>query len=91
MSKLPVPTMSATMGGVITNRVKIAKRKQASTQTVLRRYRTDPLVRGMDTAIVSISMPAAELAALDELAEQTQMARSHLIRQAVKHFAEKLR
>lgn len=75
--------------GVKTNRVKRV-RKAASAGTATARYKQDPNVRGMDTAVTCISMPTVELVQLDAMCERVNMARSHFIRQAVKHFAEKL-
>jgi hypothetical protein len=84
-------TASATITrGAKTNRVRV-KRVARSAGTAMARYRADPTVRGLETAIVCISMPAEELAALDAACERTQMARSHFLRQAAKHFAEKTR
>lgn len=69
------------------NRVKV-KRVARSAGTAIRRFRADPAVRGLETAMVCISLPVAELVSLDEVCERVQMARSHFIRQAVKHFAQ---
>lgn len=97
---LPDPSLSASVDGVITNRVRVRPKKKrgparkqftaASAGTALARYRADPSVRGQDTAKLCISMPVAELAALDAMAERTQMARSFFIRQAIKHFIVKV-
>jgi predicted transcriptional regulator len=53
----------------------------------LRRYRRDPLVRGLDTTQTTISLPVEELARIDELARRVQMSRSCFLRQAAKYFA----
>jgi hypothetical protein len=73
--------------GTKTNRVRVKRPK--SPGHVRKRYRQDPAVRGMDSTVVAISLPIAELEALDAMCDRTQMARSHFIRQAVKHFGEK--
>lgn len=87
MSKLPTPTASArVIRGVKTNRMKRSK----SPGSVLSRYRKDPTTRGFDCTTVCISVPVAELAEMDAFAERCQMARSHMIRQAVKHFIAKV-
>lgn len=90
---LDVRTTATLTPGVKTQRVaKVrAKRKATSAGTAMRRFRKDPTTRGLDYAMVCISIPVGELAALDEVAERAQMARSHFIRQAVKHFAEKVK
>lgn len=63
------------------------KRKtERSTQRALIRFKKDPLVRGLDFTVISVSLPAEELAAMDELCERLRVARSHLIRSAVKRF-----
>lgn len=80
---------TADIGGKRTNRVRV-RRKAASAGTAMRRFRKDPLTRGLDYAMVCISIPVAELAALDAIAERVSMARSHFIRQAVRHFAAKV-
>lgn len=49
-------------------------------------YRQDPAVRGMDTAIICASLPVGELVELDAACERLRLARSHLIRLAVKAF-----
>lgn len=90
MSTLPKPTLSARIEGKRTNRVKV-KRAAASPGTAMRSYRQDPTVRGMDTVVIAVSLPAGELAALDAMCERVQMARSHFLRQAAKHFAEKVK
>ena len=83
--RLPEPRLSAQVGGKKTNRVKMRSAGKAMNQ-----YRQDPSVRGMDTVVVAISIPAGELAEMDAFAARVQMARSHLIRQAVKHFRVKV-
>ncbi len=90
MSGLPKPTMSATIGGKITNRVRVA-RPSKSAGTAMARYRQDPTVRGHDTVVVAISIPAAELEAIDAMCESAQMARSHYLRQAAKYFATRIK
>ncbi len=87
---LPKPTMTASLSGKRTNRVRV-KRRAVSAGTATRRYLKDPSTRGLDTAIVCISLPVEELVALDAVCERTQMARSHFLRQAAKHFAEKVK
>lgn len=82
-------TATADIGGKKTNRVRV-RRKAASAGTALARYRKDPSTRGLDVVQVCISMPAAELVDLDATATRVQMARSHFIRAAVKHFATKV-
>lgn len=72
--------------GTKTNRVRV-KRRQQSAGTARKAYRSDPAVRGMDTAVFCASMPVGELEQLDAVCAEVQMARSHFIRQAVKHFA----
>jgi len=57
-----------------------------SPQAALRSYRQDPTVRGLDYVVVAYCLPVAELAALDVVCESVQMARSHFLRQATKHF-----
>lgn len=42
------------------------------------------------TKVISISLAESEIAALDAAAERASMARSHFIREAVKHYAAKL-
>ena len=83
--RLPEPRLTANVGGKKTNRVKMRSAGKAMDQ-----YRQDPSVRGMDTVVVAISIPAGELADLDAFAARVRMARSHLIRQAVKHFRVKV-
>lgn len=79
---------TATIAGAKTNRVRMGKSTQSecSVQRAMIRYRKDPTVYGLKAVVTCISMPTEELAALDELAEELQMARSHLIRAAVKQF-----
>lgn len=86
---LPKPTMTAVVSGKRTNRVRV-KRGATSAGTATRRYRKDPNTRGLDTVTVCISLPVEELVALDAMCERTQMARSHFLRQAAKHFATKV-
>lgn len=59
-----------------------------STTTAKVYFRKDPKTRGHATAQVCISMPVSDLIALDAECERVQMARSHFIRQAIRHFAE---
>lgn len=73
-----------------TNRVVVKRRADPSPQRALRRYRKDPLTRGLDYTTVCVSLPVEELAALDIVCARVQMARSHFIRQAVKHFAAQI-
>lgn len=80
---------TADISGAVTNRVKVKKRSQ-SAGYMRKSYRSDPAVRGMATVVACISMPIAELERLDEICASVEMARSHFIRQAVKHFAEKI-
>lgn len=77
---------SATISGKRTNRVRV-KRRAASAGTAKARYRKDPSTRALDTVQVCVSMPVADLLALDAVCERVQMARSHFVRQACKHFA----
>lgn len=94
---LPTPTVSAeVVTGKITNRVKVrtspgvspARRTKARQP---KRYKADPTRgQGAGYRVVCISMSPDELAELDALASRVQMARSHLIRQAVKHFRVKV-
>jgi hypothetical protein len=73
--------------GAKANRVRVKRKASASTRATVNRYRQDPAVRGMDTVITCISLPVAELDAIDGVCERVQMARSHFLRQAAKHFA----
>ena len=75
--------------GAKTNRVRIGKRDYAVVQPKGRPvyYRQELAVRGLGHCIVCISLPPEELAALDDLAERLCMARSHLIREAVREYA----
>lgn len=86
---LQIRASATVVQGVKTGRVKV-KRRAASAGTALKAYRKDPTIRGLDYARLCITMPVAELEAMDALAARSQMARSHLIRQAVKHFAAKV-
>lgn len=86
---LPKPMASATIEGKRTNRVKV-RRRATSAGTALRRYRQDPAVRGHDVVTVCICLPVAELAAIDAMCERVQMARSHFLREAAKHFSSKV-
>jgi ribbon-helix-helix CopG family protein len=76
--------------GASTNRVRVRKKPEQSPQRARHRYRQDPSVRGMDTVVLSISMPVAEMVELDAVCERVGMARSHFIRQAVKQWKETL-
>lgn len=89
------PVASATIGGKRTNRVKVASAKvvrkaDQSPSRALRRYRKDPSTRGLDYVVTCISLPVGELAVIDEACERAQMARSHFLRQAAKHFIAKV-
>ena len=87
-------TASATIArGVTTNRVRVKKRvarRTVSAGTAKARFRKDPLTRGLDYVCICISLPVAELEQLDSWSERVQMARSHFLRQAAKHFAAKI-
>jgi hypothetical protein len=85
---LPEPAASATIGGTITNRVKIANKTKPRARNAVKRFRKDPSTRGKPYQQVCVSMPVAEVVALDRACDHAQMARSHFIRQAVKHFIE---
>ena len=89
MSQLDIRASATIVTGTKTNRVRV-KAKSKSPGTVRKRYRSDPTVRGMDSVAVCISLPIAELEFLDAISDRISMARSHFIRQAVKHFAEKI-
>jgi hypothetical protein len=91
VSVLPKPTLSATIVGKRTNRLKVNKPKPTSSGNARRRYAKDPEVRAMDVVTLCISMPVVELVELDAMCERTQMARSHFLRQAVKHFTAKVK
>lgn len=81
-----VTAMTATIEhGVKTNRVRV-QRKAASAGTAMRRFKKDPATRGLDVAIVCVSLPVGELALIDAGCEELQMARSHLLREAAKAF-----
>jgi hypothetical protein len=82
-----MPVSATVVRGTKTNRVRVKRSK--SPGSVRKRYRQDPAVRGMDSTMVCISLPIAELEALDSMCDRVQMARSHFIRQAVKHFGVK--
>lgn len=86
---MKVTATATVVRGAKTNRIRV-ERKARSSGSAMARFRADPAVRGLETAVVCISMPVGELADLDAFCERTQMARSHLIRQAVKHFAVKV-
>lgn len=75
--------------GKTTNRVKV-KRRARTTGTAMVRFKKDPSTRGLDYVQLSISVPVGELAQIDAWAERAQMARSHFLRQAAKHFAAKV-
>jgi hypothetical protein len=90
---------TATVGGKITNRVRrVRSARTKRTKALARRspqraklaYAKDPSTRGLDYVQVCVCMPVAELAVLDDMADRAQMARSHFIRQAVKHFSAKV-
>lgn len=90
MTALPVPTLSArVVSGKRTNRVKV-QRVRRPRRVAETRYRLDRSVRGKGHVHRQISMPPDELRALDAFAERVQMARSHVVRQAVKHFMAKV-
>lgn len=81
--------LSATIRrGAVTNRVRVAKQPQRSPGTRRKAYRADPEVRGLDTTTVCISLPIGELESMDATCERVQMARSHFLRQAAKHFTQ---
>lgn len=40
----------------------------------------------MDTVVIAISLPVAELARIDACCERVQMARSHFLRKGAGHF-----
>ena len=90
--ELPAPTFSAeVVTGKMTNRVKVRATSAPRTARQPKRYKADPTRgQGEGYRIVCISMSPAELAELDAFAERVQMARSHLIRRAVKHFRVKV-
>jgi hypothetical protein len=52
--------------------------------------RRDGAARGQAYRVISVSIPVGELVALDAFAARVQMERSHLLRQAYKHFAVKV-
>ena len=60
----------------------------ASPGTATKRYRQDPTARRGDTVTFCVSMPIEDLVRIDTACERLQMARSHFLRQASKHFAE---
>lgn len=72
-------------------RSRVRRPQQSSVGHAYRRFRKDPSTRGLDYAQVCISVPIAELAAIDAAAEQAQMARSHFLRVAAQQFAERIR
>ncbi len=89
-------TMSATVGGKKSSRVKVAERpaidpnnrsRDKSPSRALLRFKKDPTTRGKDYTVIGMSIPVDELAALDAACAKAQMARSHFVRQAVKFFA----
>lgn len=53
-------------------------------------WRADQSVRGKGTIQACVAFPPDELAWLDRMAQRCQTSRSHFIRQAVKHFGEKI-
>lgn len=92
MSKLPQPALSACIEtGVTTNRVVVREPCVPVEARSPKRYRSDKSVRGQGCVMVSISLPAAELVALDAACDRLQMARSHLLREAVKHYESRAR
>lgn len=82
----------ATISGKITNRVKVKRisARKRSPERAKIAYRKDPSTRGLDYVVIAVSLPVGELATLDEMCERVQMARSHFLRQAVKHFGAKV-
>lgn len=80
---------SATVGGRRTNRVRV-RRKAKSAGTARVAFRKDPSTRGLDYAVICASLPIAELEAIDAACQRVQMARSHFLRQAAKHFIEQI-
>lgn len=53
-------------------------------------YKADGTLDGSGTKVVAISIPPAELVQLDEFCRRVQMSRSHMLRQAWKHFQQKI-
>lgn len=74
--------------GAKTNRVKVGRRTYTVRQPEGREvyYRCEMNVRGKGHVVVAISLPPDEIAALDTAAERLKMARSHLIRVAVREY-----
>ncbi len=87
MSDLPVPSMTATIGGVVTNRVKARTVRQPKQ---LKQARRPPLEPNVGTSQVCISVPPATLAMIDNWAAACQMNRSRFMVAAAFHFAAKV-
>lgn len=84
-------TASATIErGVVSNRVKKVRKTPVRPKDRTVRYRKDTSTLGKLYTKICISIPVDELAVMDAFAYRVQMARSELIRQAVKHFRAKV-
>ena len=87
---LPRPTMTATIGGVITNRVEVAPIKRApKTPRVSKgRYHADPDVAGV--TVRCFSAPEELWRSVEEAAQRMRISRSEFLRRGVKLMLEHL-
>ena len=87
-----VTASAAITQGVKTNRVRVRRRppQDPSPQRAVRRYKSAGSLGPGPGTVVAVSLSAADLAAMDDLAEHMGMSRSHLIREAVKAYRERV-
>ncbi len=73
---------SASIGGVITNRVSVSKRKPPKP----RAFKADATAKGRTYTVICVSVPTAILEAIDAAAAAVGVCRSEYLRIAAIHF-----
>lgn len=88
MSALPRPSMSATIGGAITNRVEIAPIKREPKPTTKGRYKADRTAH--DVVQRCITASEDEWREFDEAAQRLMINRSEFLRRGARLLLESL-